>query len=276
MPELPEVETVMRSLRTPLQGRRLTGVVQLDWPKTIGRPRDEFDALIGGRAIAELRRRAKWILIGLGADLTLAVHLRMSGNLLLRDADAALPAHTRAALGLDDGRRLVFDDPRKFGRLLLLDRDELAALEAAHGPEPLEAAFDAARLQAILAGRATPIKALLLDQTRIAGIGNIYASEALWRARIHPLMRAGALTAEQIRALHAAIIEVLEKAIANHGSTLRNYRDSRGVAGSNQEHFWAYDRGGQPCQRCGAPIERLVIGQRSTYFCGDCQRLEHA
>jgi formamidopyrimidine-DNA glycosylase len=276
MPELPEVELTMRSLRDPLAGRRLTDVVQLDWPKTIGRPRDEFAALIGGRAVAELRRRAKWILIGLDGDLTLAVHLRMSGNLLVRAADAPLPAHTRAAIGLDDGNRLVFDDPRKFGRMLLLEPPELAALDAAHGPEPLDAAFSAAQLAGILAGRTTAIKVLLLDQSRIAGIGNIYASEALWRARIHPLARAGTLTATQIAALHAAIIEVLEKAIGNHGSTLRNYRDGRGTAGSNQEHFWAYDRADVPCERCGTPIARLVIAQRSTYFCSGCQTTEQA
>jgi formamidopyrimidine-DNA glycosylase len=272
MPELPEVETVARSLAPQVVGRTIAGVERLDWERMVETPpAPVFRDLIAGRRILGVRRRSKWVLLDLDDGWVLAIHLRMSGNLTVQaPADVARP-HVHLVLALDDGRRIFFDDERKFGRVRLLDRGGLAALDAAHGPEPLADAFSAAEFARILAGRRTKIKPLLLDQRMIAGIGNIYASEALWLARIHPLLPAAAIDAAGAEALHGAIRAVLEKAIAHEGSSLRNYRNSYGRRGQNQEHFLVYDRTGQPCQRCGTPIERIVVGQRSTFYCPTCQ-----
>jgi len=274
MPELPEVETVARSLAPQVVGRRIVGIEKLDWERMIETPPlPAFQALIAGRRIVAVGRRAKWLVLTLDEGWALAIHLRMSGNLLVAGPDAVADSHTHLVLSLEDGRRIFFEDQRKFGRVRLLDSDGLAALDAAHGPEPLGEGFTAAELARILAGRRTKLKPLLLDQRMIAGVGNIYASEALWIARLHPLLPAAAVTEAEVGALHAAIRQTLEQAIANQGSSLRNYRNSYGERGSNQEHFFVYDRAGKPCERCGTPIERTVVAQRSTFFCPTCQRL---
>lgn len=274
MPELPEVETVARSLAPQVVGRSIVGVEKLDWERMVETPAPaDFVALIAGRRIEAVGRRAKWLIISLDAGWSLAIHLRMSGNLLVMDADAVAGNHTHLVMALDDGRRIFFDDQRKFGRVRLLDAAGLAALDAAHGPEPLGETFTAAELARILAGRRTPLKPLLLDQRLIAGVGNIYASEALWIARLHPLLPAAAVGEAEAAALHAALRETLAQAIANQGSSLRNYRDSYGARGRNQDHFFVYDRAGQPCERCGNAIERIVVAQRSTFYCPGCQRL---
>lgn len=248
------------------------GVERLDWERMVETPPAPiFRDLVAGRRILAARRRSKWVLLDLDGGWALAIHLRMSGNLTVHGPDDEPRSHVHLVLTLDDGRRIFFDDERKFGRVRLLDTAGLADLDAAHGPEPLEDAFTAAELARILAGRRTKIKPLLLDQRMIAGIGNIYASEALWLARIHPLLPAAAIDAEGAQALHAAIREVLTQAIAHEGSSLRNYRNSYGSRGQNQEHFLVYDRAGSPCQRCGGPIERIVLGQRSTFYCPTCQ-----
>lgn len=274
MPELPEVETAARSLAPQVVGRRIAGVERLDWERMVETPDPlAFRDLVVGRRILGARRRAKWVLLDLDEGWTLAIHLRMSGRLTVHGpADHARP-HVHLVLALDDGRRIFFDDERKFGRVRLLDAAGLAGLDAAHGPEPLDEAFTAAELARILAGRRTKIKPLLLDQRLIAGMGNIYASEALWVARIHPLAPAAAIDAEGAAALHAAIRAVLEQAIAYEGSSLRNYRNGFGRQGQNQEHFLVYDRAGAPCPRCQAPIERVVLAQRSTFYCPVCQTL---
>ncbi len=272
MPELPEVEITARSLAQQLVGRAILCVERLDWERMVETPAiDTFRREIAGRRILAVRRRAKWLLIDLDAGLTLALHLRMSGRLEVHSPDDKARAHVHLILRLDDQRRLFFDDERKFGRVRLLDTAGLDALEAAYGPEPLDDRFTAAELERILRGRRTRIKPLLLDQRVIAGIGNIYASEALWLAGIHPLTPACAIEAEGVTALHAAIRQTLTSAIAHEGSSLRNYRNGYGLRGQNQEHFAAYDRDGHPCQRCGTPIERIVVGQRSTFFCPVCQ-----
>jgi formamidopyrimidine-DNA glycosylase len=272
MPELPEVETAARSLAPHVVGRTIVGVERLDWERMVETPPAPiFRDLVVGRTVLGVRRRSKWLLLDLDAGWVLAVHLRMSGNLTVHGPDEAARGHVHLVLALDDGRRIFFDDERKFGRVRLLDAAGVAALDAAHGPEPLEASFTAAELARILAGRRTKIKPLLLDQRMIAGIGNIYASEALWLARLHPLLPAAAIDSAGAEALHGALREVLEKAIAHEGSSLRNYRTGDGRRGQNQEHFLVYDRAGKPCQRCGTPIERLVVGQRSSFFCPTCQ-----
>ncbi len=273
MPELPEVETAARSLDPQVSGRTITGIERLDWERMVETPSPEaFRELIVGRRILRARRRAKWVLLDLDAGWTLAIHLRMSGNLTVHGPADEARSHVHLVLLLDDGQRIFFDDERKFGRVRLLDPVGLAALDAAHGPEPLDERFTVAELARLLAGRRTKIKPLLLDQSLIAGMGNIYASEALWLARIDPLMPAAAVDAAGAEALHAAIRAVLEQAIAHEGSSLRNYRNSYGQRGQNQEHFLVYDREGAPCQRCQTPIERIVLAQRSTFYCPTCQR----
>lgn len=273
MPELPEVETVARSLAPQLLGRTIVGLAKLDWPRMLTPPLPEFATLVVGRRIEAVGRRAKWLLLTLDAGWTLAIHLRMSGHLLVAEPAAADAPHVHFALDLDNGRRLIFDDQRKFGRVHLLDSIGLLALDAAHGPEPLADDFTPAVLAERLRTRQAPIKTLLLDQRLIAGIGNIYANEALWLAGIHPLTPGGTLTVDQIAALHHAIRLVLADAIANQGSSLRNYRDGYGRRGNYQEHFNVYDRVGKPCPRCQTAIERIVVSQRSTFFCPSCQVL---
>lgn len=272
MPELPEVEIIARSLAPQLVGRTILDVERLDWERMVETPAvGAFRREIAGQRIVAARRRAKWLLLDLDAGLTLALHLRMSGRLEVHPPDDEARAHVHLIIRLDDQRRLFFDDERKFGRVRLLDAAGLAALDAAHGPEPLDDRFTAAELGRILRGRRTRIKPLLLDQRVIAGMGNIYASEALWLARIHPLIPACAIEADGVTALHTAIRQALTSAIEHEGSSLRNYRNGYGLRGQNQEHFLAYDRDGHPCQRCGTPIERIVVGQRSTFFCPTCQ-----
>lgn len=274
MPELPEVETVARSLAPQLVGRQIAALEQLDWERMVETPAVErFRELIIGRQIRRVGRRAKWVLIELDAGWTLAIHLRMSGHLTVHGPDAIARRHVHLVLQLSSGERLFFDDERKFGRVRLLDAAGLAALDAAHGPEPLDERFGVTDLANILSGRRITLKQLLLDQRLLAGMGNIYVSEALWIARLHPLLPACAVNPQEVGALHGAIRQVLHQAIAHEGSSLRNYRDGYGKRGQNQDHFLVYDRANQPCQRCGTPIERLVIAQRSSFFCPLCQRL---
>lgn len=176
-------------------------------------------------------------------------------------------------LRLEDGRRIFFHDTRKFGRARLLDATGLAALDAAHGAEPLAETFTVEHLAELLQNRKRAIKPLLLDQSVIAGIGNIYADEALWHARIHPLRPAADLSASEVAALHDGIRAVLRQALANGGSTLRDYRNSYGARGTNQDHFNAYDRAGRPCPRCSATIVKTVVAQRGTHYCPICQTI---
>ncbi len=275
MPELPEVEVVARSLAPQLLGRTITGVTKLDWERMIETPAPaDFRALIVGRQVQAVGRRAKWVLISLDATWTLAIHLRMSGNLVVQEAASVPDQYTHLVLALNDGRQLFFEDQRKFGRVRLLDPIGLAALHAAHGPEPLDPLFTPATLAAMLARHRTKLKPLLLDQTQIAGLGNIYVSEALWIAQLHPLLPAAATPAARVPVLHGAIQSVLEQAIANEGSSLRNYRNGYGRRGTNQEHFLVYDQTGAPCRRCGTPIARIVVAQRSTFYCPFCQMLD--
>ncbi|WP_129672799.1 bifunctional DNA-formamidopyrimidine glycosylase/DNA-(apurinic or apyrimidinic site) lyase [Candidatus Chloroploca sp. Khr17] len=274
MPELPEVEIAARSLASQVTGRTIVGLERLDWERMLEPLSAEaFAAMISGQCIMQVARRAKWVLLHLANDLTMAIHLRMSGNLTVHDPAEPARTHVHLIICLDDGRRIFFDDERKFGRVRLLDPAGLGALDAAHGPEPLEETFTAATLAHILAGRRTKIKPLLLDQRLIAGMGNIYASEALWLARLHPLMPAVAIDANGVAALHQAIRDILTQAIQHEGSSLRNYRNGYGRRGQQQDYFLVYDRAGQPCQRCGTTIERVVIAQRSTFFCPVCQLL---
>jgi formamidopyrimidine-DNA glycosylase len=276
MPELPEVETHVRDLAPLLQDHQVVGA-QIFWPRTIAEPSPEgFAQRIVGQRFVRFSRRGKYMLLEMDSGDTLIIHLRMTGHLRVEPAESLPDKHVHVLLDLDDGRRLLFQDARKFGRLWLVA--DPAPVLAGLGPEPLAAEFPIHELAAKLAGRKAPIKALLLDQRLLAGVGNIYADEALHLAGIHPARPAGTLTLEELSRLFAAIRTVLAAAIEDGGSSLgdssvTNYLRPNGAPGNYRSAHGVYDRKGQPCFRCGAPIERIVLAQRSAHFCPVCQPL---
>lgn len=292
MPELPEVETVVRQLRAPLTGRTLTGARVL-WPATVARPSPAaFRRGLAGRRVTGLARRGKYFVIELdggraegdppggpdGAGGRLLVgHLRMTGRMSVEDDPQ--PPFTRASFALDDGRHLVFRDVRKFGRLALVRR--LGEVLPPLGPEPLGGhgfpGLDGAWLHAALRARRRRLKPLLLDQSFLAGLGNIYVDESLHRARLHPLRASDRVGRPGAERLATAIREVLTEAIAKQGSSFDAfYRTPEGRPGDYQHEFRVYGRTGQPCPRCGAAIRRMLVGQRGTHYCGRCQRAPRA
>lgn len=276
MPELPEVETVVRGLRAPLVGRQITSF-WYDWPRTIGSPDPtQFEARVLGQTVQSVTRRAKYIICTLDDDL-LIVHLKMTGRLYVTPADAehGEDRWVHFKLGLDDGSELRFSDARKFGKVFLAHTfAEIGKGAAALGPEPLEDDFTVDVFRQRLAGRKTALKALLLDQSFIAGVGNIYADEALLRAKIHPLRKADTLTDAEIAALHETVRAALSAGIDYEGASINWYRKPDGTTGESQSHFYAYGRDGQPCLICGTPLTKIRVVQRGTHFCPNCQRLE--
>jgi len=276
MPELPEVETVRTSLEPKLVGRRFEEVEILD--SRLTRPVDpaEVAAELMGERVAAVGRRGKYLIVRFESGLVLLIHLRMTGTLAHSQngsvSGGASPSHVRAVVRLDDGSDVVYRDVRRFGTWIVLRADELDAYLAARlGREPLDRSFSASKLAERLTGRRAPIKAALLDQRTLAGVGNIYADEALWRARIDPRRAAGELDPAEIRALHRGLRRALEAGIARQGATLRDYRTPDGAAGEMQHEFRVYGRSGEPCPRCGTPIEKTRIGGRGTWFCPGCQ-----
>jgi formamidopyrimidine-DNA glycosylase len=271
MPELPEVETVVADLKSAgLVGRTIRRVV-VRWPKTVAHPAvGLFARRLRGRQIKAVSRRAKFIRFALSDGSTLLAHLRMTGQFHFAPSRELPDPHDRLVLTLDDGRELRFRDTRKFGRWHLVS--DPAAVIGHLGPEPLEARFRQTDFDRRLAGRMRRLKPLLLDQRILAGIGNIYADEALWAARLHPLRRAATLSADERRTLYGAIRRVLRQAIAHAGTSLG---DGKGNfrRGRYQNRLRVYGRAGAPCPRCRAPIARLVVGQRATHICPRCQRL---
>ena len=274
MPEMPEVETVRRRLAPVLEGATIERAEIVD-PRLTRPIAPAFvaDRLVG-ETVATVDRRGKYLLWRLASGRTLVVHLRMTGS--FRHAPAGeLPddAHRRATLGLDTGAEVAYRDVRRFGTWELLDEGHLRPYLAVRlGPEPLAPSFSAARLARLTEDRRAPVKAFLLDQRRLAGIGNIYADEALWRARIHPLRATGELDADEVARLHRAVRAALRRGVELQGSTLRDYVTPDGDGGGMQNEFHVYGRLGDPCDRCGRPIERIVVGGRGTWFCPRCQR----
>lgn len=275
MPELPEVETIRGDLSRELPGHRIREV-RLRKPDILLGPCGEasFRRRVSGRQIQAVDRRGKYLLLWLEGDLVLQVQLRMTGRFALsrRPPDPAEFRHLAAEFRLDDGRTLYYDDVRRLGGFRLLTRAEWRAEEARLGPEPLAAGFTGARLGRILARSRAPIKNLLLDQRRLAGIGNIYASEALHRAGIDPRREARSLAPEEVRRLHRSLRRVLREALVEAGTTFRNYRAVDGRSGAFRDRLRVYAREGAPCRRCGERIRRLVQAGRSTFFCPGCQR----
>jgi formamidopyrimidine-DNA glycosylase len=273
VPELPEVETVRTKLEPALVGRAFEAVEIYDARLT--RPFDpvEVAAELAGERVHSVERRGKYLVVRFESGLVLLVHLRMTGSFVYFRGDvAAADPHIRAVVTIDDGSAVAYRDVRRFGTWLVLARDEVDAyLDLRVGVEPLARAFSPARLARRLAGRRAPIKAALLDQRTVAGMGNIYADEALWRARINPRRPAGELRLEEVEALHRSIRRALHAGIDRQGATLRDYRLPGGEAGRMQVEFKVYGRGGDPCSRCGAPIEKIRLAGRGTWFCPSCQ-----
>jgi formamidopyrimidine-DNA glycosylase len=271
MPELPEVETTVRGLAARLLARRITRLEQRRPDLRFALPLCLPERLVG-RRIENFGRRAKYILASLDDGHTLLLHLGMSGRLVL-DGPPAGP-HEHLTFGFDDGSTLRFVDPRRFGMLDLTPTASLAAHPrlAGLGLEPLAASFAGPALAAVLAGRRSPLKVALMDQRLVVGVGNIYASESLWRARLSPERVAGSLGAAEAQRLARAVRAVLADAIAAGGSSLRDYVQADGELGFYQERFAVYGRTGLPCPGCARPIEKLVQGQRATYWCRRCQR----
>ena len=274
MPELPEVETIVADLRPHLVGRTFVRC-ELNFPTIVRHPEPEefVDAVVGMR-IDSVGRRGKYILIGLTNDLLLVVHLGMTGQLRLVDPVAPLANHTHAVFFLDDGRQLRYRDPRRFGRLLLGTEQALLSSKKMPrlGPEPIDPEFAPDELYRRLRTRRAAIKAVLLDQGAIAGVGNIYADESLHKARLRPDRIAGSLSKKSARRLHESLRESLTLAIANRGSSVDTYRDAWGEIGGQQEKLLVYGRAGEPCFTCGRPLSAIRIAGRTTVFCRRCQR----
>jgi formamidopyrimidine-DNA glycosylase len=296
MPELPEVETVARDLQHRVAGATISRAT-VSWDRTIRHPQppERFVAEIAGAVIRRVSRRAKTVLLHLEDGRVMTVALRMTGALIVAGAGTPPDPYARVVFELADGRELRYRDVRKFGRIGLWPGGGLRSVGAGrgarsrrvaegghryrigevfsgHGPEPLQRGFTAERLAERLARRSAKLKTLLLDQSFIAGVGNIYADEALWRARLHPLRAADTLDAAEVRRLHRSVRQVLREGIVNRGASFSDYVGADGEPGANAERLAVYRRTEQPCFRCGRPIRRIVVGQRSTHFCPRCQR----
>jgi formamidopyrimidine-DNA glycosylase len=268
LPELPEVETIKNELSPGVIGRRFKDVTVCD-AKPVKQPSvDEFRRKLIGQRIDDLERRGKYLIFRLSGGDALIIHLKMTGSLLMNPRQT--DHQTRVIFSLDDGSQLVFTDRRRLGAMWLLQNE--GAVIGKLGPEPLEPEFTANTLAKRLRKRKAPIKAVLLDQGFIAGIGNMYADEALFAAKIHPLRKADGLSAQEIRNLHKAIIDVLRSAITSKGASIDTYKRPDGRQGTAHDNFRAAHRGGEPCPVCSTIIQRLAIRNRGSYFCPKCQK----
>jgi formamidopyrimidine-DNA glycosylase len=281
MPELPEVETIARDLRPQLEGRRIESLQLTRDPaireRLVRYPNPtRFVRSLRGRTIRSVERRGKYLVMPLDEDgQRLVVHLGMTGHLRVWEPEEAPVKHTHFRALLDSGLELRYDDPRQFGRLLLGTQEELVAgraFPAKLGPEPIHGDLTEAEFDKIVKSRRRPIKSALLDQSFLAGVGNIYADEACFRAGIRPSRWTHRLTARERRALYSAIQEVLENSIAARGSSITNYVDAFGLRGTNQEKLLVYGRSGEPCVKCGTPLQGTRLAGRGTVYCRKCQR----
>ncbi|MBF6026044.1 bifunctional DNA-formamidopyrimidine glycosylase/DNA-(apurinic or apyrimidinic site) lyase [Lysobacter niastensis] len=270
MPELPEVETTRRGLAPHVEGHIVTAATlrrpDLRWPIA-----EEIQRVLPGQRIDAVRRRAKYLLLDTQAGSAL-LHLGMSGSLRVVPADTLVRAHDHVDLVLDTGRLLRFNDPRRFGCLLWQPPGEVHELLAGLGPEPLSDEFDGDYLYRLSRGRSAPVKTFLMDQRVVVGVGNIYVAEALFEAGVSPLRAAGKVSRERYVALAEAICRILGHAITRGGTTLRDFISPDGSPGYFEQELSAYGRGGEPCPRCGRPLRQAAIGQRTTVWCGHCQR----
>ncbi|MGD0288363.1 MAG: bifunctional DNA-formamidopyrimidine glycosylase/DNA-(apurinic or apyrimidinic site) lyase [Candidatus Binataceae bacterium] len=277
MPELPEVESLRRILARSAVGRIVVAAaVRESRLRRVVAP--DLVAAVTGRTIQAIDRRAKYLMIELSGDHLLMVHLGMSGSLTHRRDDfeggAFNPRHDHVEFTFDDGSRLVYNDPRRFGLLKLVARAEVDSMVELKGlgPEPFAKEFNAEYLWRLSRGRRAAIKNLLMDQRIVAGVGNIYASEILFRARVRPSRRAGRVTRAELERIATITAQVLREAIGSRGTTFRSYRDSRGQPGRFASKLRVYDREGEPCLECATPIRAVVIGQRSSFYCPHCQK----
>jgi formamidopyrimidine-DNA glycosylase len=267
LPELPEVEIVRRRLLACLPGL-VVRRVEVNDPRVSDLGATELDARLSGRMVLGLRRRGKYLIVDL-EGATAVIHLRMTGQLVFAQQLGARPA--RFVWHLDPETTLFFQDVRRFGRLWVFDPPAETAFFAALGPEPFGAEFDVVYLRGALAGRTAPVKSFLMDQRRLAGVGNIYADEALFRARLHPLRAAGGIGPREALRLHAALLETLQAGIDHEGSSIESFVDPAGRRGRFQEILNVYQRTGEPCRVCGAAIRRIVVAGRGTHYCPRCQ-----
>lgn len=274
MPELPEVETVKRTLAPMVTGKKITGVKVYHTDVVAVPEPGSFERTLTGRCIERIERRGKYLVFRLAGRYCLVVHLRMTGRLFLTEKVEPVALHTHAVISLEGGRYLHWVDSRRFGRFYLVKEEDITVIRGLSrlGPEPLDPSFGLQDLAAICGKSRRPLKQVLLDQDAIAGIGNIYADEILHCCGLRPDRPAASLDAGDIDALYRAVVAVLNRAITNQGTSIRDYVDGIGRRGSNQNYLQVYGRTGRSCYRCGKEVERIKIGGRSTHFCPGCQK----
>ena len=272
MPELPEVETVRRGLEKLILGKKISNI-NIRYPKMIKTDLPEFQKEMPGQVIQSMGRRGKYLLFYL-SDKVLISHLRMEGKYFYYPDQVPERKHAHVLIHFEDGGILVYEDVRKFGTMELLAHELLEAYFVSKklGPEPTEQDFDLGRFKLALKKSKKPIKSHLLDQTLVAGLGNIYVDEVLWRAKVHPARISQSLSSQEARKVHDETIKVLGQAVEKGGSTIRTYTNAFGEDGTMQEFHQVYDKTGQACSRCGAIIEKIQLGGRGTHFCPKCQR----
>lgn len=275
MPELPEVETTVRDMRNLILNRviREPGITFYDWPRIFEtHPPEIMGQLMAGATVQAVNRRAKYVILELSGERFLVFHRKMTGNLFWREGGAEPDRYTRLVIPFKDGSELRFTDLRKFGRVyLFLSREELARKFEKLGPEPLEEAFTREVFENLLQGRNGALKPLLLNQSLLVGLGNIYVNEALFVSGLHPERGAATLGPEEKKKLHGAIVEVLARGVENRGTTLSDYLDGEGKKGRNQELLFVHNRQGEACRNCQTIIIKITVGQRGTYLCPRCQ-----
>ena len=271
VPELPEVETIARGLTRAVTGKIIAAVTVTMAKIAVAPAAVNFERALAGEMIASVGRRGKYVVVALASGRRLAVHLRMTGRLIVQPAGTSEPhPYTHVLFTFTDGTRLCFADMRQFGRVRLLEAGD--PWDADGGIEPLSQGFTWEAFASMLDGRRTPIKTFLLDQTRIAGVGNIYACEALWEAGIRPSRPSSTISRPRRRRLRDALVNVLNRSVEARGTSVDDYVDAEGLKGGFQNQLAVYGRLGKPCPRCGKPIVRTVIGQRGTWWCRTCQK----